>query len=266
MSHELTNPMGGAVALTRSAAFSNLFRKEVARWTQAGSWWVQPLVWFALLVGPLTLPLYLLREVFQNSMGDTLTTAHDMFFNLAAIATAVGAVLLTQGLIIGERQLGTLAWILSKPVPRPAVLLSKLTANYACLLAAALLAPGVAAYAMLSLEAGSALPVGRFVGALGLLALQVLFYVSLTLCLGMLTSNRTAVLAVPLAMLLGGDLVSSLLPALSHVTPWPLGRLAAHAALGNVPFSEALLPAVATVGWSALLVLLALIKFEREDF
>ncbi len=256
----------GGLATVRAAAlrgFGNLYAKESRAWTRTRSWWLQPVVWTVVLVGPLLLPLRLMRDAFAAEGSSVLAVALEMFFTLAALAPAVGAVLLMQGSVVAERQLGTAAWVLSKPVGRTAFLLAKLAANALALLLAALLLPGLAAYALLSVENGAPLPAGPFLGALALDAVAVLFYLTLTLSLGALVDQRGVVLAVPLAILLGGDLVLGFLPGLSTVTPWVLGRYAAAVAAG-APLPSAL-PVVATLGWCALLLVAATWRFGRED-
>src|SRR5690606_1253934 len=125
------------------------------------------------------------------------------------------------------------------------------------------LVPGAFAYGLLSLENGAPLALGSFLGGMALAAANVLFYLTLTLALGALVDNRGVVLAVPLALLLGGDLVLGLGPALASVTPWVLGRFAAVVGQGDALPSA--WPLLATLVWCALLVAAGLWRFGRED-
>ena len=195
--------------------FGNVFRREVSSWTGTRSWWLQPLVWVVILIGPLLLPLYLMREAFAAKASGVLATGLEMFFTLAAVAPAVGAVLLMHGSVITERQLGAAAWVLSKPVGRSAFLIAKLLANALALFVAAIIAPGAVAYALLSVENGAALAPCPFLAALVVSAVNVLFYLTLTFALGSMVNSRLVVLAVPLALLLGGDLVLGFAPGLA---------------------------------------------------
>lgn len=243
--------------------FATLLRKEASTWTGTTAAWLQPLLWLALLVGPLTLPLYLMRDVFEAETTGVLSVATEMFFTFVALAPAIGAVILMQGSVITERQLGTAAWILSKPVGRASFLLAKVAAHGVALLVAALALPGAAAYALLSLENGAPLASGPFVTGLGLAALHVTFYLVLTLALGAVTAIRGIVLAVPLALLLGSDVILGLVPDAGLVTPWLLPRFASAAAQGMTPPTT--LPVVATLAWGVALVAVAIWRFGRED-
>lgn len=262
-----------AMASERSAAarrdavwwtgFVNLLRKEIAAWTGRRTWWVQPGIWLLVLVGPTTLPLYLMREVFAAETEGVFEVARQMFFGLASSAPAIGAVLLMHGSIVTERDLGTAAWVLSKPVTRSAMLLAKLAVNAAALLLAAFVLPGVVAFALLSRENGAALPLAPFASALGLAALTTLFYLVLTLALGATVRSRGVVLAVPLATLLAGDLLLGVLGRLGEITPWLVARFVPFVAAGG-PLPT-VVPMAATVAWCAALMVLAVVAFGRED-
>ena len=153
--------------------------------------------------------------------------------------------------------------MLSKPVSRTAFLLAKLAAHGLALLIASLVVPGVAAYVMLSGETVGMFPVGGFLVALALAALNVIFYLSLTLGLGAFTSSRGVVVAVPLALLLGGDLILNFAPDLAQVMPWVLGRFGSLAAQGQgLP---TVVPVAATAAWTVVFTVAAVVRFERED-
>lgn len=245
------------------SGFTNLFRKELAAWTRTRSWWVQPLVWLMVLVGPMTLPLYLMRDLFASETTGVFEMAREMFFSFGALATSIGAVLIMHGSVVTERQSGTAAWVLSKPVARSAMLAAKLVANALALLVAAFVLPSVVAYALLSLERGAALPLAPFVAALGLSALNLLFYLVLTLALGAVVRIRGVVLSVPLALLLAGDLLVSLLARGAEFSPLLLPRFVPFVAAGGA--LPTALPVVATVAWCVALMAAATIVFGRED-
>jgi len=62
------------------------------------------------------------------------------------MALPIVAIIIAQDAIIGERQSGTAAWVLSKPVSRPAFILSKLVAGAIGLLVTGIVIQGVVAY------------------------------------------------------------------------------------------------------------------------
>jgi ABC-2 type transport system permease protein len=243
---------------------ANLLRKEGGLWWGTRLWWVQVLIWVGILNGAMLLPLYFMRGIFAEQGMDALAAATDMFFTFAAIAPPIGAIILAQGAVITEKQLGTAAWILSKPVSRTAFVLAKFVAYGLGILVTAIFAPGVIAYLMLSLENGALLPLLPFAAALGIVALHLLFYLALTLMLGTFFSSRGPVLAIPLGVLFAGDIILGLWPGLGSVMPWLLGRIAVLTAQG-LPLPT-LWPVAVTFLWLAAFVGLAIWRFRREEF
>ncbi len=212
----------------------------------------------------MTLPLVFMRELFAEQLGSPFTAAIDMFFNLAALAPSAGVVILAHGTIIAERQLGTAAWILSKPVARNAFVLAKFVAYGLAMLVLALALPGLVAYAALSLEAGAPLDVVRFATGVGMLALGLLWFLALTLMLGTLTSARGIVLTVPLILLVAGDMLIMLWPTLAELGPWMVGRMALLVAEGGPLLSP--WPLASTALGTAAFLAVALWRFGREEF
>lgn len=243
--------------------FANLFRHEARPWLRFRLGGVQALLWTGLLGGGLLLPLVALREVFAAETAGPLASAFEMFFTLGAVGPAIGAVILAHGAVIGERQSGTAAWVLTKPASRAAFVLAKFAAMALGMVATAVAVPGAVAYAALSAEAGAPLPVVPFLAGLGLLALHVVFYVALALALSVFARTRGAVLAVGLGAILAGDVLIGLVPALGEVGPWLLGRLALVAAQGG-PLLTPWPPVAVALGTAALLTA-AVVRFGREE-
>jgi ABC-2 type transport system permease protein len=244
--------------------FGNLLRNEIGAWTQTRTWWVQFAVWIGILNGLLLLPLVFLRDAFVTEAGGPLASATEMFFSIGGLAPAIGIVILTHGAIITERQLGTAAWVLSKPVSRTAFVLAKFLANALGILMTAILVPGAIAYLVLSLENGAPLALGPFAAASGLIAAGVLFYLTLTLMLGTFLRTRGPVLAIPLVLLIAGDGLIGIWPALANAGTLLPGRLAMLVAQGTGLLS--VWPVIATLAWTVVFLSLALWRFAREEF
>jgi hypothetical protein len=89
--------------------------------------------------------------------------------------------------------------------------------------------------------------------------------------LGTLFDGRGAVIAIPLAFMFSRDLILGLAPSLADITPWGfLGQGAgsvpsiAQVALGQAALPLA--PIIATALWCVLFTVVALWRFEREEF
>lgn len=252
-----------------SALWRNGFRillgKELRAWWSTRRWQVQGLIWTLGLNGMLFVALFVLPEMMRvqgESPGDPLIVGGQMFFALGMMAVSVGVIVITQGDVLDEREAGTAAWILSKPVPRSAFILSKLASNVISVMLLMVLLPALLAYVQFSIAGGGEFSSGSFLGGLGLMTLHILFYLTLTLMLGVLLKHRGALLGVSMGVLLGGMLLRSLWP-LNLVMPWVLPDLAGRA-LASEPMGLAL-PVIMTAGWALLFVGTAVLRFENLE-
>ena len=164
---------------------------------------------------------------------------------------------------MGERQLGTAAWILSKPVSRAAFVLAKLLSLAAGTVATITLLQGAVFSLLVAAATGTLLPPRPFLAGLALVQLSILFYLTLTLMLGVLFRSRGPVIGIPLAILLMQQIVRTVAPAAALVMPETLGFIGAALALGRpVP---TYLPVAAVALCCALCTAVAIRRFGREE-
>ncbi len=140
----------------------------------------------------------------------------------AGMFPAVAVVIIMQGVLVGEKRDGTAAWVMSKPVSRPAFILSKVLANSLGILVTMVILPGFVAYALFFIRTQAPLDPLRFIASLGVFFLNHLFYLSLTLMLGSLFANRGPVIGIALATLFLQQYLVGLLPVLRYLIPWTL--------------------------------------------
>jgi ABC-type transport system involved in multi-copper enzyme maturation permease subunit len=255
--------------------FANLYKKESRAWWSTRRWWINGLLWTGLIVGLVALWFFFMPALYAAAGNTTLTDVGGplvmglkMFFNVGGgMVIAFGLIILCQDLIIGEKQTGLTEWLLANPVQRKAYVLAKLCATLVAVLLLLVVLPGAAVYGVLSLGTGAPLPLQPFLAGMGILVLHSLFYLTLTLMLGTFFGSRSAVLGIPLGILLVGLLLSGMLKPLLYVSPWLLPQFA-EAVAGGVPVPPGLLwpPLIATTLWCAVFTCAALIKFERTEF
>jgi len=248
---------------------ANMLAKESRAWWRTRRWWIQCLLWLALLNGTLWLNIKGHQRIDEVGL---------IFLILAGIAVPIAAVSLAQDSILGEKHSGTAAWVLSKPVKRTAFVVAKLIALALGLLLTGIVLPGVIAYVELrTYSASHLLSVLGWAEAMGLVYLNVLFYLTLALMLATLFDGRGPVLGISLLVLISGtisftsDLVVKYAPWLASVLPWQLlcqvGReppLAGYVAVGlRLP---TVTPIVGTIAWCVLFVAVAIWRFRREEF
>jgi len=264
--------------------FANLFHETNGSFWHTKKWLIQTVLWFVILNGCL-IPIW---SIPADSMTEAIASLPNLtslmaaatnplanlfvtYFLICTLGLPVAAIIAGQDAIIGERQSGTGAWILSKPVSRTAFILSKLAASTIGLLVTGVVVQGVGVYGQLSGAVDSAWPVAEFAGAMGLVFLNLLFYLTLTFMLGAIFTSRGVVLGISLAAALAGPLVLYSVPIISDITPWgffysgledmPPGLALV---LGNPPAS--VIPIIGTALMCILFTAVTLLRFKREEF
>lgn len=257
--------------------FTNLFYKENRAWWGTRRWWINALLWPIILCGLLTNILFVPTVASLATEADIaragsvdahiLTMGLSVFFEFGVTALAIGAVILAQDLIISEKQNGVAEWLLSKPISKPAFILAKLAANLIPVLIFMIGLPALLAYTLFSIRVGAAFPAENFLAGAGIMALNTLFYLSLTLMLGILFSSRGAILGISLGSVLGGSLLAGTFKPLLYITPWILPKYASLAANGQAfPLQLGVTPLFAAGIGIVAFTLIGLMKFEKSEY
>ena len=245
--------------------FANLLHNEMRQWWGTRKGLIHLLLWLVTLNG-LILLIGLTEGRETNNPVPIYETLIQVFFQVGAFATAIGVVTTAQGAIVREKQLGTAAWILSKPVSRSAFVLAKFVAYAIGFVSLAIVLPGVIFYAQSLLLAGRAPDLGIFLAGVAVTVLHTLFYLALALLLGTLFSTRGPIAGIAMGVLFAGFLLPNVLPqAVVLAFPWMLKDLAVGLALGSALPAVWPIPVVATALWAALFVGAALWRFGHEE-
>lgn len=193
------------------SGLSGLMKAGYGSWWKTNMWWAQALLWTAVLNGSTAIAIW------GTTPEDVdVFTLYGVMTMFAAIAVAV----LMQEAIVGEKRSGTAAWIHSKPVSRPAFILSKLVPNSVGIFVTMLLIPSAVFFIHL-VAGGIEVSPSRFALGVAVAGLNLMFYVTLTLMLGTIFEGAGPVIAIPLAFAFGQQLVGTI-PGLSQVLPWAL--------------------------------------------
>ena len=188
-----------------------------------------------------------------------------MFFQIMGSALLIGGVIIAHDAILKERESGTAAWLLSKPISRQSFVLSKLMANIVGLLVVVIAVQAIIAYTQISIGYGSLAPVMPFLGGLGIMTLNGLFYMVLALALGAFTLNRGIALGLPIVLGLVGGLLLTIVKELQYVAPWSLGDMALAVAKGATLPDWWIFPVIATVVWILVFAGAAIRRFEQIE-
>ena len=243
--------------------FSNLVKNESGRWWKTRRWLLQVVNWFVIVNGLMAM----IVASTPNMKSDDVLAG---FLKLWGLVLPIGVVILGQDAIIQEKQSGTAAWILSKPASHNAFILSKIAANALGILVTIIVVQGTAGYLQIWFSTGKAYPVLPFIGALGMVFLSLLFYLTLTIMLGTLFNSRGAVISIPFVLIFSVQ-VLKFSSGLAKIMPWNLTTSlgAGHPALGLVLIQglplPSLTPLFATVFWCLLFTCIGLWRFNREE-
>jgi ABC-2 type transport system permease protein len=186
-------------------------RAGFAAWWKTNDWWIQALLWTAVINGSVAVAIW--GDAPEELDVFTLYGVMTMF---AAIAVAI----IMQEAIVGEKRSGTAAWVLSKPASRDAFMLAKLVPNAVGIVVTMIVVPSTVLLIQLVL-ADVEVSVPRFWLGAAVAALNLLFYLTLTLMLGTLFDSAGPVIAIPLAFAFGQQLLAGI-PGLDAVLPWSL--------------------------------------------
>ena len=244
-----------------------LIRKENSAWWGTRKWWVQSLVWLAIINGFFAIMLWLVP---LEDPEEALAPAElkDMFIILFSVFTTIGVIVLSQSAIVGEKKSGTAEWMMSNPVSRSAFILAKFVAYGFAIFIILVVLQSVVFYGQLSLSEGELVTPGPFVLAVLLTSLNLIYFLALTLMLGAFFSSRGPVIGIAIGVFIGQDILAGLLgdfmPWFTEILPQRIMEMAQSVLQGQDPTSY--IPLIVLPVSSVLFILVAMWRFEREEF
>jgi ABC-2 type transport system permease protein len=255
--------------------FGNMFGKELGEWFGTRRWLWQFLVWSVIINGVLALMVFVLPKIDPSGLQDSegmpagldglMMIGLSMYFSMAVIAGSIGAVILAQDEMIREKQSGTAAWILSKPVSRAAFVLTKLFSNVIGVLVFIVALPGLIAYGELALATGSPPAPLPFLAGAGVILLALVFYLSLVIMLGALFEQRGPLLGIAFGVMFGGMFLALNFPQVSYALPLNMDKIAMAVATGEALPAVAISQLISTAVWSILFTVIGLWRFQKEE-
>jgi ABC-2 type transport system permease protein len=249
--------------------FGNLFSKELGEWFGTRRWLVQSLIWLLIINGMMAFIMFIVplidgSEAFPPE--EMLTQAWGLYFGFASIFGIIGMIITAQDEVIHEKQSGTAAWVLSKPIARPAFILTKLLSNVIGALVIIVGLTALVAYGEIFLFTKEAIPVLPFIASLGVLMTGLVFYLALTIMLGTLFEQRGPVLGIATGVFLGGMIFAQFLPQVSFVLPVNINNIAPLVAFQQ-PLPDMAIAQLTSAGVLSLaFTVMAIWRFGREEF
>lgn len=251
---------------------SNLLRGEYSAWFRSSRWWKHLLIWFSIINVMMIFMIIASAEAAKD--GNDGPPVLFMYGIFGGMFVAVGVIIIMQRVLVREKQSGTAAWVLSKPVTRTAFVVSRLVVNTIAILLTSVIVPGVILYTTLGLfsDIGWLSPFG-FAAGLLMVSLHTFYWIALVLMMGTLFESSSGVMAVPMTLFFTfwmgtgmfpfliyiTPLLLTISPDLEHVNPLPLSFMT-----GEPVFSW--WPLISTVVSCVIFVAVAIWRFNRQEF
>ena len=257
------------------SGFSNMVDKEFGEWFRTRRWIVQFILWLLIINGLIGLIVFVLPGVDPQGAQDSgaptgpegiFMIGMTLFFSLAAQIGSIGAIILTQDEVIQEKQSGTAAWILSKPVSRYAFILSKLLASGVGVMIFIVILPAIAAYFQIFLASTRAPSLPAYLLGMGIVLIDLFFYISLVILSGVIFSQRGPVLGIAFGMMFLPQIFTGFLPEIAYILPVNLQNIAVAVAMQQPVPMVGIIEIAATAAWCLVFILAALLRFNQEEF
>lgn len=251
---------------------SNLLRGEYSAWFKSSRWWKHILVWFAIINVMMIIMVIASAEAAKDGGdGPPILFMYGIF---GGMFVAFGVMIIMQRVLVREKQHGTAAWVLSKPVTRTAFVVSRLVPNSISILLTSVIVPGVVLYITLGSfsDIGWLSPFG-FAAGLLMTLLHTFYWIALVLMMGTLLESSSGVIAVPMVLYFVFWYGPSLIPALIYISPILLTFSPAPEQMSALSVSfmtgEPLFswwPLVSTVVSSVIFIATAIWRFNHQEF
>ena len=251
---------GGTAGLGLLPGFGGLLRKELTEWRRGRRTWV------VFLVSALFMTLSVLNSWLQanvlpadGSEGVPNPIVDPMLNLVGAVSSqifAVAAIFAVMGLLVAERESGTLAWTASKPVSRSAIWLAKFVSSTGVLWVVAGLIPLGATVALVVGLYGGLPVMPIIVMAIGT-GLSIAFYVAVALAVSTVATSQAAVVAVAIGVMFLPQLLGLFVPPQfmpTSILQWSL-MVAAGESAGFITF----------LSWAVTVVVLGAFSLHRIE-
>jgi ABC-type transport system involved in multi-copper enzyme maturation permease subunit len=247
----------------RLPGFGRLASKELTEWRRGKRAWVVFLVSISFMVLA-AMNAWIIAQLAPLQPEPVPIPSQDPLLNLAGAVSSqiflIVAVFATMGLLVAEREAGTLSWTASKPVSRTSIWLSKWASASGTLWLLSGLVPLAASFAVAIWLYGTPPVAAVAIMALGI-GMAVALVVAISLAAASFLRSQAAVAAITIAAIFLPEIVAGILPIREYL-PTSILHWSILAAAGE--------PAgiVTPIAWAlgvAILVLIGVRRLERIE-
>jgi ABC-2 type transport system permease protein len=164
------------------AGLRSLIVLENSRWTKSYNLLKSSLLWLTIFNGLMLLVLVYLPRL--TGVAADVATAYSLLYQTLSGVCPIGAIIIVHNVLISEKENGTAAWVLSAPVSRASMILSKLIVNLLYTTSIIVVLQSVVSYYIIQYATNVSLPVASYYLGIAQMALYLAFWVTLTIMLG----------------------------------------------------------------------------------
>lgn len=250
----------------------NLLRGEYSAWFQSSRWWKHILMWFSIIDVMMIIMVFAAADAAKKGFdGPPVLFMYGIF---GGMFVAIGVMIIMQRVLVREKQQGTAAWTLSKPVTRTAFVVSRLVVNSIAILLTSVIVPGVIFYLALGLFSTIGwLPPFGFAISLSMFALHTFYWIAFVLMVGTLFESTNHVIGMSMIVFFTFWYGPTLIPDMIYISPLLLIFSPAPDQFNSLPGSFmtgepvfSLLPLVTSVISFVVFILVAIWRFNRQEF
>jgi ABC-2 type transport system permease protein len=241
-----------------------LIALEDARWKKSYNWLKSILVWLAIINSLMFLVLVYIPGL--TGVTPDVSSALDTLFQMLSGVCPIGAIIVVHNLLISEKENGTAAWVLSAPVSRKSIIISKLSVNLFYTTSIIIILQSMVSYYLIQYATNVSLPITSYYLGIAQIALYLAFWVTLTIMLGVVLDNRGTVIGMSLGImyLMGpiSTIASRYIPFIPKLMPSSLLNSAISSATGGTlsPLAN-----IVVLMWIIIFTVFACLRFEKLE-
>ena len=247
----------------RFAGLRSLFIMENNRWVRNYSWLKTLLLW-TLIVNGLLLFVFTQSSMFGAT--PTVQMSYEILIQLFSSAYPIGVIVMVHGAIVSEKENGVTAWVLSSPVSRLSLILSKLGANLIYIISIALVFQSLVSQQLIQHYTGEIINVTQYYLGILQVALYMTYWIVFTTMLSVVFNKQGTVMGAAFLALFFQDLIAKfvamVLPFFPRLMPSALLNSIVSTMYGGAASLEANLVVVV---WIIAFILVAYQRFEGEE-
>ncbi len=238
----------------------NLISMEAGRWVQSHRWLTNILIYLS------TFQFFIILNITANSYWVRPQLGISQLVNLVPVFIPIAVVVLLQNEVIKERELGTMAWVLTSPVNRSTFIVAKYLVNILWALTLTVVLEYASCWFIFPILKQNLPPLDGYLASMGVNVLYTLFFITLTMMLGCFLKSRGAVIGIPLIAMIAqlwfeGELVNR---GLNKFLPISLNYISgAWLSSGQTDF---MIPVAAISAWCIFFVTASIWRIRREQF